>query len=63
MRALYCQRCPRCGFTMMYVQRRGSSGGMWVCPVCGSVRHQRLGETGETIEQENNKINERDDVP
>ncbi|HXG37787.1 MAG TPA: hypothetical protein VNL36_03345 [Bacteroidota bacterium] len=47
MRALYNQRCGRCGTSMMYVQRRGDSGGTWACPVCGSIRRLRCEDSTE----------------
>jgi hypothetical protein len=35
-------RCKRCNTVMVYVQRRGTSQGMWLCPVCASARRVRL---------------------
>ena len=58
MRALYDQHCTTCGFTMMYVQRRGSSGGTWVCPTCGRVRSLRMNDKEETREQSDDNTND-----
>lgn len=38
MKAIYGTKCTVCNAEMMYVQRRGASEGMLVCPVCASKR-------------------------
>jgi ribosomal protein L37AE/L43A len=30
--------CPTCGSVMTFIQRRGSSSGVWLCPICSSSR-------------------------
>jgi ribosomal protein L37AE/L43A len=34
-------RCRTCNSIMVYVQRRGASHGVWICPVCASARRGR----------------------
>ena len=50
MRSLYTQRCGTCNCPLIYVQRRGSSGGTLVCPVCGVTRRRRSEDMKEKPE-------------
>jgi transposase-like protein len=38
MRGFTTMKCATCSATMVLVQRRGSSEGRWICPVCASTR-------------------------
>jgi len=44
-------RCKRCASLMVFVQRRGSSEGLWLCPVCAASRRIVLGEQGDFEER------------
>ena len=38
MKFTHREHCRMCSSVMIYVQRRGSSEGLWVCPVCSTRR-------------------------
>lgn len=42
--------CRRCRSLMRFVQARGSSEGIWLCPVCAASRRISCGEQEDTHE-------------
>jgi hypothetical protein len=43
--------CRRCNSLMVFVQGRGSSEGLWICPVCEARRRIAGGEQEGTHEK------------
>ena len=45
-------QCKTCTSLMVFAQRRGSSEGLWVCPVCAARR--RIIDVGRDEDEERN---------
>jgi len=43
--------CRVCTSAIVFIQRRGSSEGLWVCPVCAARRRMVHGEQDEADER------------
>ncbi len=56
------QACGSCGSIMTFTQRRGSSEGVWICPVCDVSKRTtpRQTDSGQAAEKEKTMKGNRD---